>query len=104
MPKTPSAVYFSPMVNLSQPRRMGTVGITHATIIEGKAMSRLIEIAGIAGFFLAAVLPAQALPIYTTADFSGGITNVTKHGDELGLQRTKSCPECPEGFVGGHLT
>lgn len=52
---------------------------------------------------LAAASPAHALPIYTMADFSGGVTNVTKFGSDLGLQRTNTCNGCPEGFVGGHL-
>jgi hypothetical protein len=66
-------------------------------------MSRLFGITGIAALVLGVALPVQALPIYTMADFSGDVTNVTKFGDELGLQRTKTCTDCPEGFVGGHL-
>ncbi|MGH8684229.1 MAG: PEP-CTERM sorting domain-containing protein [Nitrosospira sp.] len=66
-------------------------------------MSKLFGIAGFFGFLLTATSPAQALPIYTMADFTGEVTNVTKFGSELGLQRTQTCADCPEGFVGGHL-
>lgn len=66
-------------------------------------MNKLSRLTSIFGFALVAASSAHALPIYTTADFSGGVTNVTKFGSDLGLQRTNTCSGCPEGFIGGHL-
>lgn len=47
--------------------------------------------------------PAQALPVYIAADFSGSITNTPRFGEELGLQRSQLCPDCPAGFVSGQV-
>lgn len=66
----------------------------------------MVNLFGITGFFgliLAVASPVQALPIYTMADFAGGVTNVTKFGSELGLERANKCADCPESFVGGHF-
>jgi hypothetical protein len=65
-------------------------------------MNKLSRLTSIFVLVLAAS-SAQALPIYTMAEFSGGVTNVTKFGSNLGLQSTNTCGGCPEGFVGGHL-
>jgi hypothetical protein len=48
--------------------------------------------------------PAEALPIYTTADFSGGISTVTGLGNSLGLQQTNTCSGCTAGGVSGHVS
>ncbi|SCY57259.1 PEP-CTERM sorting domain-containing protein [Nitrosospira sp. Nsp13] len=66
-------------------------------------MNNLSRLTSIFALVLTAASSAHALPIYTTADFSGGVTNVTKFGSDLGLQSTNTCSGCPEGFVGGHL-
>ncbi|ARO88311.1 PEP-CTERM sorting domain-containing protein [Nitrosospira lacus] len=66
-------------------------------------MSKLSGPTSILALVLATASSAQALPIYSTANFSGEVTNVTKFGSDLGLQKTNTCSGCPEGFVGGHL-
>ena len=47
--------------------------------------------------------PVQAVPVYLAADFSGSITNTPRFGEELGLQRSQICPDCPAGFVSGQV-
>jgi len=63
-------------------------------------MNKLSRLTSIFALVLATASSAQAVPIYTIADFSGGVTNVTNFDSGLGLQK---CSGCPEGFVGGHL-
>ena len=48
-------------------------------------MNNLFNVTAIFGLFLTAVSPAQAIPIYTTADFSGGVSTVTGLGNSLGF-------------------
>jgi hypothetical protein len=48
--------------------------------------------------------PAEALPIYVTADFSGEISTVTGLGNSLGLQQTSTCSGCAAGSVSGHVS
>ena len=47
--------------------------------------------------------PVQAVPVYLAADFSGSITNTPRFGEELGLQRSQICSDCPAGFVSGQV-
>ena len=70
--------------------------------MEGK-MNRLASLAGACAIILASMSPARAVPIYTTADFSGGISNVMNLGNSLGLQRTNTCSGCAAGSVSGHV-
>ncbi len=55
------------------------------------------------GLTLIVIPPAEATPIYMTADFSGGISTVTGLGNSLGLQRTNTCSGCAAGSVSGHV-
>ena len=66
-------------------------------------MNRLASLAGACAIIVASISPAQAVPIYTTADFSGGISNVMSLGSSLGLQRTNTCSGCTAGSVSGHV-
>ena len=56
------------------------------------------------GLTLIVIPPVTAMPIYTTADFSGGISTVTGLGNSLGLQRTNTCSGCAAGSVSGHVS
>ena len=66
-------------------------------------MNRLASLAGACAIILASISPARAVPIYTTADFSGGISNVTSLGSSMGLQRTNTCSGCAAGSVSGQV-
>lgn len=66
-------------------------------------MNKLFGAAALTGLFLLAISPARAIPIYITADFSGGVSTVTGLGNSLGLQQTNTCSGCAAGSVGGHL-
>jgi PEP-CTERM motif len=66
-------------------------------------MNRLASLASACAIILASMSPARAVPIYTTADFSGGISNVMNLGNSLGLQRTNTCSGCEAGSVSGHV-
>lgn len=60
-------------------------------------MNRLVSVAAVFGILLIAISPARAAPIYTTADFSGGVSTVTGLGNSLGFHQTGV------GSVGGHV-
>lgn len=66
-------------------------------------MTSSLGVAAVFGVVLAVAAPAQAIPVYTTADFSGGISTVTVAGSALGLQRTNTCSGCAAGSVTGNL-
>lgn len=66
-------------------------------------MNKLSGIATIFGLVLATLSLAQASPIYTTADFSGGVLTVKALGNGLGLQQTNTCSGCAAGSITGHL-
>jgi hypothetical protein len=66
-------------------------------------MNKLASLAGACAIIIASILPARAVPIYTTAAFSGGISNVPSLGSSLGLQRTNTCSGCAAGSVSGHV-
>ena len=66
-------------------------------------MNKLLNVTAIFGFFLTTVSPAQAIPIYVTADFSGGVSTVTGLGNSLGFQQTSTCSGCAAGSVSGHV-
>ena len=66
-------------------------------------MNILLSVTAFFGILLTAISPAQAIPIYTTADFSGGVSTVTGLGNSLGLQRTNTCSGCAAGSVSGHV-
>lgn len=70
--------------------------------MEGK-MDKLLSLTAVFGILLTTVSPAQAIPIYMTADFSGGVSTVTSLGNSLGLQRTNTCAGCAAGSVSGHV-
>jgi hypothetical protein len=70
--------------------------------MEGK-MNILLSVTAFFGILLTAISPAQAIPISTTADFSGGILTVTGLGNSLGLQQTNTCSGCAAGSVSGHV-
>jgi hypothetical protein len=66
-------------------------------------MNKLANLAGACAIIVATMSLAQAIPIYTTADFSGGVTNVSNLGSTLGLQRTDKCSGCAAGSVSGSV-
>ncbi len=66
-------------------------------------MNKLLGVTAVFGVLLTAVSLAQAIPIYTTTDFSGGISTVTGLGNSLGLQQTSTCVGCTAGSVSGHV-
>ncbi|SEL24956.1 PEP-CTERM protein-sorting domain-containing protein [Nitrosovibrio tenuis] len=66
-------------------------------------MSKLFGAAITFVLVLAGIPSSQALPIYTTAGFSGGVLTVKELGSGLGLQRTNTCSGCAAGSVSGHL-
>jgi hypothetical protein len=66
-------------------------------------MNKLVSVTAVFGILLIAILPARAAPIYTTADFSGGVSTVTGLGNSLGFQQTSACSGCAAGSVGGHV-
>lgn len=68
-------------------------------------MNKPLEVGFISVLLIFAFSPAQASPLYVSADFSGSITNTPHFSAELGLQRTqdKGCNGCPEGVVSGHV-
>jgi hypothetical protein len=61
------------------------------------------SMATVFGFAMAAAVPAQAIPIYMSADFSGGVSTVKDAVNALGLQKTSTCSGCAAGSVTGHL-
>lgn len=69
----------------------------------GDGMSKFFSIVIMFGLILIVTPPAEATPIYTTADFSGGISTVTGLGNSLGLQQTNTCSGCAAGSVSGHV-
>ena len=66
-------------------------------------MDKLLSLTTVFGILLTTISPVQAIPIYMTADFTGGISTVTSLGNNLGLQRTNTCAGCVAGSVGGHV-
>jgi hypothetical protein len=69
----------------------------------GGKMNKLANLVGAGGLILATMSSAQARPIYTTADFSGGISTLTSLGSTVGLQRTNTCGGCAPGSVSGNV-
>src|SRR6184192_4269941 len=67
-------------------------------------MYKFFSVVIMLGFTLLAIRPVHAIPIYITADFSGGISTVTGLGNSLGLQRTNTCSGCAAGSVSGHVS
>ena len=66
-------------------------------------MNKLANLGSAWGIILATLSTAQAVPIYTTAGFSGGVSTVTSLGSALGLQRTNTCSGCAAGNVSGNV-
>ena len=66
-------------------------------------MNKLANLGSACGIILATLSPAQAIPIYMTAQFSGGVSTVTSLGSALGLQRTNTCSGCAAGNVSGDV-
>ena len=66
-------------------------------------MNKLVSVTAVFGILLIAISPARAAPIYTTADFSGGVSTVTSLGNSMGFQKTSACSGCVAGSVGGHV-
>ncbi|BCT68512.1 PEP-CTERM sorting domain-containing protein [Nitrosospira sp. NRS527] len=66
-------------------------------------MNRLASVAAVFGILLITISPARAAPIYTIADFSGGVSTVTGLGNSLGFQQTSTCNGCAAGSVGGQV-
>ncbi|SEO24150.1 PEP-CTERM protein-sorting domain-containing protein [Nitrosospira multiformis] len=68
-------------------------------------MSKRLGASSISALLLFAFPPAQAVPLYLSADFSGSVTNTPHFSTELELQRTKDkdCNGCPQGTVSGHV-
>jgi hypothetical protein len=69
----------------------------------GGKMNKLLSVTVVSGILLIAISPAQAIPIYTTADFSGGVSTVTGLGNSMGFQQTSTCSGCAAGSVSGHV-
>ena len=66
-------------------------------------MNKLVSVTAVFGILLIAISPARAAPIYTTADFSGGVSTVTSLGNSMGFEKTSACSGCAAGSVGGHV-
>jgi hypothetical protein len=66
-------------------------------------MNKLASFTGTCAIVLASMSSAQAIPIYMTADFAGGISNVKSPGSALGLQKTNTCDGCAGGSVTGQV-
>ncbi|WP_025041610.1 PEP-CTERM sorting domain-containing protein [Nitrosospira briensis] len=66
-------------------------------------MNKLVSATAVFGILLIAISPARAAPIYTIADFSGGVSTVTGLGNSLGFQQTSTCSGCAAGSVGGQV-
>src|SRR5690242_18899453 len=67
-------------------------------------MYKFLSVVMMFGLTLIVIPPVIAMPIYTTADFSGGISTVTGLGNSLGLQQTSTCSGCAAGSVSGHIS
>lgn len=66
-------------------------------------MNKFFRMTVVSGILAAAILPAQAAPIYMQADFSGGISTTGGLANSLGLQQTNTCSGCEAGSVSGHV-
>lgn len=66
-------------------------------------MSKFFRTTIVSGILGAAILPAQAAPIYVGADFSGTILTTGGLANSLGLQGTNTCNSCAAGTVSGHV-
>lgn len=66
-------------------------------------MSKFFRTTIVSGILGAAILPAQAAPIYVGADFSGAILTTGGLANSLGLQGTNTCNSCAAGTVRGHV-
>lgn len=67
-------------------------------------MSKFFRTTIVSGILGAAILPAQAAPIYVGADFSGTILTTSGLANSLGLQGTNTCNSCAAGTVSGHVS
>jgi hypothetical protein len=67
-------------------------------------MYKFLSVVMMFGLTLIVIPPVTAMPIYTTADFSGSISTVTGLGNSLGLQQTDTCSGCAGGSVSGHVS
>jgi hypothetical protein len=67
-------------------------------------MYKFLSVVMMFGLTLIVIPPVTAMSIYTTADFSGGISTVTGLGNSLGLQPTNTCSNCAAGSVSGHVS
>jgi hypothetical protein len=66
-------------------------------------MNKLAGITAVLALALTTMSFAHAVPMYITADFSGGVLTVKTLGNGLGLQQTNTCSGCAAGSVTGHL-
>jgi hypothetical protein len=66
-------------------------------------VNKFFRMTVVSGILAVAILPAQAAPIYMSADFSGGILTTGGLANSLGLQRTNTCSGCDAGSVSGRV-